>query len=148
MDFIDEQDGARSAVVEALLGSAQDDAELLHTTENRAERHELRLRAASDHLGQSGLSRAGWTPQDDRRQAIGSHRIPEHSPRREQALLSHHLLEALGAHAICQRTIAARAGAEESRLLSGCDLPPFHAELRGPKIAVPIRTIVAPAAIA
>ena len=107
MNLVDEEDRSASHLPSGLLGLGHHRLDLLDAGEHGAECDEVGPRHLGDEAGESGLARAGRSPEDNRLQEVPLDRHPERTVRREQGILADEFLERPGPHAVRQRRLEA-----------------------------------------
>ena len=103
MHLVDEQDGARLVVLEAIFGLLDGLAEVVDAGEHRIERGEVRLGGVGDDAGEGRLARPRRAVKENRRHPIRLDGAAEKLALANEVLLPHKLVERTGAHAISQR---------------------------------------------
>jgi len=98
VDLIDEEDGALVRKAAELPRLLDDLSQLAHPGRHRRDRHEPGVRALCTDRGEGRLPRAGWAPQDHRRQLAGVHRFAKHAALSHQVLLPDEFVEVAWPH--------------------------------------------------
>ena len=104
MNLVDKDQGLAACAAQT-FGIQHHGLDFLDPAEHGAERHELAPCHPRDQACERGFSRAGRSPQDHRLKLIAFDLRPQRLARSENVLLADEVFQALGPHALGQRTL-------------------------------------------
>ncbi len=99
MNLVNEQDRLSPGRAETIRGGGDDTAHLGDVAFHSADPNEFCVRHLRNDPGQCGLTGAGWTGENHRRQSIGFNRAAQQFAWRQNVLLTDKLIERARAHA-------------------------------------------------